>query len=39
MNEFGRFNDVFSILYEEVNKDFGTEKIHESIQKYIEQAL
>jgi hypothetical protein len=34
----GRFNDVFSTLYEKVNRDFGTEKIHESIQNYIEHG-
>ncbi|CAJ0640261.1 16152_t:CDS:2 [Entrophospora sp. SA101] len=30
-----KYEDIFSVLYEENNKDFGMEKINESIRKYI----
>ncbi|CAJ0629304.1 10987_t:CDS:1, partial [Entrophospora sp. SA101] len=30
-----KYDDVFSTLYEENNRDFGIERINESIRKYI----
>nr|CAG8433142.1 661_t:CDS:2 [Entrophospora candida] len=34
-----KYDDIFSVLYEENNKDFGMEKINESIRKYIKTGL
>ncbi|CAJ0625277.1 7851_t:CDS:2 [Entrophospora sp. SA101] len=34
----GKYDDIFSGLYEENNRDFGIERINESIRKYIKLA-
>nr|CAG8595457.1 516_t:CDS:2 [Entrophospora candida] len=34
-----KYDDIFSVLYEENNRDFGMEKINESIRNYIKPGL